>query len=175
MRFLLYGLPLLVAMGLGVGLTFRLAHEDPSHIPSPLVNTQIPHLEVPPLVAGEPTLDTLELRGASVTVLNVFASWCIPCAAEHPFMMRLSKIEGVQVVGLNWKDTRSAAQAWLAKRGNPYTVIGFDPTGRVGLELGVYGVPESYVLNSEGVIVYKHVGPMLDERRWLPRIMELLP
>ena len=147
---------------------------DPSLIPSPLVGKPVPQFTLPAVdenVAGG--FATEDLRG-KVTMVNVFASWCIPCLAEHPLITRLAD-EGLTVYGINHRDSAPDAAKWLKKNGNPYTGVGFDPDGRVSLEWGVTGVPETFIINPAGIIIYKHSGPMTArvlEDKILPKLRE---
>ena len=140
---------------------------DPRRLPSALLDKPVPAFDLPALRDGEPGLKADDLKGG-VTLVNVFASWCVPCRIEHPLLLRLAKEKKVQVVGIAWKDTRKDAQAFLDELGNPY--------GRVGIDWGVYGVPETYVVDREGRIRYKVVGPMMPEElneRVLPLVEKL--
>jgi cytochrome c biogenesis protein CcmG/thiol:disulfide interchange protein DsbE len=132
---------------------------DPSVLPSMLIDKPAPEFVLPPLRDGGPGLTTTDLMGR-VSVVNVFASWCVPCRAEHPLLMRLRE-EGVAALhGLNYKDARDDAIEWLDQLGDPYDRIGADRDGRVAIDWGVYGVPETFILDGEGRIRYKHVGPI---------------
>lgn len=152
-----------------------LSGRDPSEVPSALIDKPVPEFELPPV----PGLQTPGLSRADLTasgepvLLNVFASWCVPCRAEHPIFMRLAEREGVKVYGVNYKDKPADARQWLADLGNPYSRIGADRDGRAGIQLGVYGVPETYVIGPSGRIRYKHVGP-LDAKALRQDILPLL-
>ena len=155
-----------VALALAVGLTLR-----PDIVPSALIDKPVPVFSLPGLGtkdggAGKGDIG-IDSRGFSsddlkgrVSLVNVFASWCIPCRAEHPLLMRLADKERLAIFGLNYKDKPSDARAWIKKLGNPYRRIGVDPKGRVAIDWGVYGVPETFVIGPEGRIRYKHVGPL---------------
>ena len=147
----------IIVVFFGFGLT-----QDPRKLPSALLDQAAPAFDLPGLKEGEPGLRTADLKG-QVQLVNVFASWCVPCRVEHPLLMRLAKEGKVQVNGIAWKDTRPNASAFLDELGNPYKKIGFDGTGRAGIDWGVYGVPETYVVDAEGRIRYKHVGPLSEE------------
>lgn len=146
----------LVGVGLGIGLT-----RDPSTLPSALIGKPVPDFDLPPLNAAgneKPGLASSDLTG-KVQLVNVFASWCGPCRVEHPILMKLAK-DGVPVQALNYKDQPEDAARFLAKLGDPYERIGVDRNGRTGIEWGVYGVPETFVIDAEGKIRHKHVGPL---------------
>lgn len=172
-----YALPaLIVAVFLIMVVAFYFAlQRDPRILPSALLDQPAPNFDLPPLKDGEPGFKTTDLKG-SVQLVNVFASWCVPCRVEHPLLMRLAKEGKVQVHGIAWKDTRPNATAFLDELGNPYKKIGFDGTGRAGIDWGVYGVPETYVIDREGRIRYKVVGPIMPQElndRLLPLIEKL--
>lgn len=122
-------------------------------------NKPVPEFDLPPLLDTIPGMATADF-GGKVVLVNVFASWCLPCRAEHPLITRIAE-EIAPVWGLNWKNERDDATAWLAELGNPYSRIGFDLSGRAGIEWGVYGVPETYIIDRTSCIRYKHVGPLL--------------
>lgn len=130
-------------------------------LPSALIGTPVPDTPLPPLFADRPGLDPAALSGPGVKVVNVFASWCGPCRVEHPFLMTLAE-EGVEIHGVNYKDQPEAAKGFLRELGDPYAAVGRDATGRAGVEWGVYGVPETFVVDGDGRIVLKHVGPIKD-------------
>lgn len=171
---LLLLLPLLVFLILGgyfaLGLT-----KDPSKLPSMLIDKPVPTFTLPGLAQGDPGLASAELTG-KVRLVNVFASWCAPCRVEHPLLMRLAKEEGITIHGINYKDKPEAAKAFLDQMGNPFTSIGSDRDGRVGIDFGVYGVPETYVIDKAGRVRYRHVGPLMPfdlDEKILPMIREL--
>lgn len=171
LRFLLPALlfaAVAVAFAVGLGL-------DPRRVPSPLIDKPAPGFALAPLLDDRPGLATADLRG-QVALVNVFASWCIPCRAEHPLLMRLAETEGVTVFGINYKDKPEDARAWLAELGNPYRRIGIDRDGKAGIDWGVYGVPESFVVDARGRIRFKWVGPMAPhilEEKILPILREV--
>jgi cytochrome c biogenesis protein CcmG, thiol:disulfide interchange protein DsbE len=159
----------LVAL-LGVGLTL-----NPREVPSPLVGKPAPHFELPQLHDAGATFSQREMLG-SVWLLNVWASWCPPCLEEHPYITTLARSGRVPVIGLNYKDKPQAARAWLARHGDPYRVSASDIEGRIAIDYGVYGVPETYVIDRDGIIRYKRVGPVTPqilEKRIMPLIEEL--
>jgi cytochrome c biogenesis protein CcmG, thiol:disulfide interchange protein DsbE len=146
---------LVVLLGVGLGL-------NPREVPSPLIGKPAPGFALPLLHAPDKTFAQKEMLG-KVWVLNVWASWCPPCLEEHPVVTALAKTGLVPVVGLNYKDVRNDALAWLRKNGDPFAFSAFDADGRIGIDYGVYGVPESYVIDRRGVIRYKRIGPMTPE------------
>jgi cytochrome c biogenesis protein CcmG/thiol:disulfide interchange protein DsbE len=132
---------------------------DPSLVPSPLIDKPVPAFSLPSL-EGKGVVTEADFTGR-VSVFNVFASWCVPCRAEHPFLMEIARQGKAQVIGLNYKDKPGAAKAWLKELGNPYAKIGADRKGRVAIDWGVYGVPETFIIDKAGRIRYKHVGPIM--------------
>ncbi len=156
-----YVIPLVVfvviAAFMAVGLT-----RDPSRVPSPLIGKSVPGFELATVAEPGRRVAPRDFEG-QVWLLNVWASWCVACREEHPVMMRASEREGLTLVGLDYKDQRGSAVQWLERHGDPYTVSAHDPEGKVGMDLGVYGVPETYVIDAEGTIRYKHVGPISHE------------
>ena len=163
LRIALYALPLLALAALVAWFALALAPgRDPSAVPSALIDKPAPPIDLPSIYPDQPGLSAADLEGQA-SVVNVFASWCIPCRAEHPVLSRLGQMRGVHLVGFNWKDKPEAARAFLAELGDPYARIGSDPSGRAGIDWGVYGVPETYVVDAQGRIRYKHVGPLSEE------------
>ena len=160
-------LPLFIVIGLSLLFLMRLGAGDSSKLPSTLIGHPAPDLNLPG-PAGEPGLENALLRQGHVTVINVFASWCEPCRAEHPFLMALSKDpdllkQGVILLGVANKDGQKNVRQFLDTLGNPYSKIGFDPNNRAGIDWGVYGIPETFILRGDGVVSFKFVGPM-DEK-----------
>lgn len=159
----------LVAL-LGVGLTL-----NPREVPSPLIGKAAPHFELPLLLEAAKTLTPADMKG-KVWMFNVWASWCTSCRQEHAVIAELAKSGVVPVYGLNYKDTREDGMEYLAKLGNPYKLIAYDPQGRVGLDYGVYGTPETYVIDKQGVIRYKRIGPLTPQiikQKIIPLVHEL--
>ncbi|HET7765783.1 MAG TPA: DsbE family thiol:disulfide interchange protein [Burkholderiales bacterium] len=154
---------------LGVGLKL-----DPREVPSPLIGKPAPHFELPRLHESDKTFSERDMLG-KVWVLNVWASWCVSCREEHPVLLDLAK-SGVPIYGLNYKDKREDGLAWLKGMGDPYRISIFDFDGRVGIDYGVYGVPETYVIDKGGVIRYKRIGPLTPafvKETLLPLVKEL--
>ena len=175
---ILFILPVLVfALFAAIVAYFMLTGRDPRLLPSALIDKPAPEFTLPPIKGWEdrkPGLSTADLKG-KVTVVNFFASWCVPCLAEHPQVTALSKIEGVQVVGINHKDKPAAVKDWLTRHGDPYARIGAD-SGRAAIQWGVYGMPETFIVDKTGRIRFKHVGVILPEtikEKLLPVIREL--
>ena len=143
----------LVAL-LAVGLRL-----NPREVPSPLIGKPAPPFELPLLTEPDKRFSQKDMLG-KVWIMNVWASWCPPCLVEHPVVTQISRSGIAPVVGLNYKDARDDALPWLKRNGNPYQLIVFDANGRIGIDYGVYGVPETYVIDRKGVIRYKHIGPL---------------
>ena len=139
-------------------LAFGLTN-DPRDIPSPLVGKAVPEFKLPDLYETEKTVSPDQMKG-KVWMLNVFASWCVSCRAEHAVVSQFVKDSQLEVIGLNYKDEVVDAKGWLAEHGNPYTAIAVDYDGRVGIDWGVYGVPESYLIDKKGNIRHKFTGPI---------------
>ncbi len=155
-------IPVLVFAAIGALFIAGLDREDARLLPSALIDKPAPTFELPPLIEGEPGFSTADLKTGDVTVVNIWASWCVPCRVEHPEIEKLAK-SGVTVHGLNYRDSRANALSFLDELGDPFTLIGFDDKGRQGIEWGVYGVPETFVLTGDGRIVYKHIGPIQND------------
>lgn len=164
-------IPLVISLGVLLSFFIRLGVEDRDVLPSALLDKPAPEFELPGL-GDAPGFSTMDLKTGEVTVVNVWASWCVPCRHEHPWITALAK-EGHRVIGLNYRDTEEGAQAFLDELGNPFERVGVDARGRVGIDWGVYGVPETFVVAGDGTIVYKHVGPIQTgdlSKRILPAI-----
>jgi cytochrome c biogenesis protein CcmG/thiol:disulfide interchange protein DsbE len=153
--------PLLVFLVLAGFLAVGL-NRDPREVPSPLIGKPAPAFRASVLAKPEQTLRKEDFAG-KVWMLNVWASWCAACRDEHPALLAFAQRKVVPIYGLNYKDERPAAAAWLARDGNPYDDSLFDPDGRIGIDYGVYGVPETFLIDREGVIRYKHIGPVTAE------------
>ena len=170
-RFLIPLVLFLIMVGfLAVGL-----HLDPREVPSPLVGKPAPSFSLPMLDDPKKTFSPQQMLG-KVWLLNVWASWCGACREEHPLLVALSKANIVPIYGMDYKDTSADAQQWLAQGGNPYLANATDVDGRVGINYGVYGVPETYVIDKSGVIAYKQIGPITLEvltKKILPLVKKL--
>ena len=167
-------LPLLLFFGLvvifGIGLTL-----DPRKIPSPLIGKPVPVFDLPPVKGRELGLSSADLKG-EVSLVNVFASWCTACREEHPLFMELKANRIVPLHGINYKDKPEDAEKWLNELGDPYTRTGADINGRVGIDWGVYGVPETFVIDRDGRIAYKHIGALTRDvlqKKIIPLISDL--
>lgn len=172
-RALRFAWPLLVFLGLVLVLALGL-RRDPRALPSALLDRPVPAFELPVLGDGAGRLSANQLRG-QVWVLNVWASWCEPCRAELPALARLAGRDGVSLYGLNYKDKPEQAQALLRVLGNPYRASAVDADGRVGMDFGVQGVPETFVIDARGRVRWRHTGPITDEiwtQRLLPALKE---
>jgi len=155
---------------LAVGL-----NRDPHEVPSPLINKSAPAFEIAQLEQPNKTFSPASMKG-QVWILNVWASWCVACREEHPVLVDLAKSEVAPVIGLDYKDKREDALAMLARQGNPYLLSAYDANGRVGIDYGVYGVPETYVIDRAGVIRFKHIGPITSQilnQKIYPLVSEL--
>jgi cytochrome c biogenesis protein CcmG, thiol:disulfide interchange protein DsbE len=167
-RVLLMALPLIMFTGLAVLFLFGLHDGDPSRIPSALIGHPAPQTALPPLEGlvnnGEPVpgLDPATFKG-KVSLVNVWASWCVPCHDEAPLLTALGQDKRLQVIGINYKDTAENARRFLGRYGNPFGMVGVDSNGRAAIEWGVYGVPETFVVGREGTIVFKLVGPITSD------------
>lgn len=160
-RYLWTAIPLVVVLGLFAVFGWQILFgRDPGEIPSVLIGKQAPQLDLPPLEGSNlPALTSAEIEGR-LTLVNVFASWCIPCRQEHPFIMALSKDPDIKVVGINYKDNPDNALRFLGELGNPYEAVGVDRNGAAAIDWGVYGIPESFIVGPDGTIIFKKVGPI---------------
>jgi cytochrome c biogenesis protein CcmG, thiol:disulfide interchange protein DsbE len=171
MKALKYGVPLALFVGLlvffAVGLT-----RDPREVPSPFIGKPAPAFRLAQLHAPDKTIAPEDLKG-KVWLLNVWASWCVSCRVEHPLLVEISRRGVVPIVGLNYKDKRDEGLQWLSKLGDPYVLSAYDVEGRVGIDYGVYGVPETFVIDKAGVVRYKQIGPVTPEA-WEKTILPLV-
>jgi cytochrome c biogenesis protein CcmG/thiol:disulfide interchange protein DsbE len=159
MRRLAYLIPvLLFALVAGYFLLSLREGRDPSLVPSAMIDRPMPAFELPGMTDGAPGLNSADFAGR-VVLVNFFASWCLPCRAEHPLLSALAA-KGVPIYGILYKDTPAAAGQWLAELGDPYAGIGVDAAGRTAIDFGVYGVPETYLVDRDGRIRFKQVGPL---------------
>ncbi len=164
------GIFVVLVVFLWVGLS-----RDPREVPSPLIDKPAPAFQLAQLHAPDKQLSLADMKG-QVWLLNVWASWCVSCRVEHPLLMELAKANLVPMVGLNYKDKNELGLAWLRQNGDPYTMSVVDADGRVGIDYGVYGVPETFVIDKNGVIRYKQIGPVTTEaleKKIIPLVREL--
>ncbi len=165
------GIFLVLVVFLGVGLRL-----NPRELPSPLIGKAAPPFQLSQLHDAAKTISPQDMRG-KVWLLNVWASWCVSCRAEHPVLLEFAKLKLLPLLGLNYKDARADAIGWLeAQGGDPYVVSAFDGDGRAGIDFGVYGVPETFLIDKAGVIRYKHIGPLTADvlrKKIIPLIQEL--
>ena len=174
MKALRFAIPLGVFVALAAFLAVGLTR-DPREVPSPFIGKPAPDFRLTQL-ADEKLAFTPEDMKGKVWLLNVWASWCVSCRVEHPLLVEMSKKNVVPIVGLNYKDGRGEGMQWLQRFGNPYSLSAFDADGKVGIDYGVYGVPETFVIDKKGVIRYKQIGPITPEaleKTLLPLIREL--
>ena len=158
-----------------VAFLYRGLSLDPKLVPSPLVGKPMPAFTLTRLQDPNATISDTDLKG-KVSILNIWATWCVSCRAEHEVLLMLAETGKVDIYGLNYKDERAAAQQWLRQLGDPYVANAFDDTGRVGIDWGVYGAPETFIIDSQGIIRHKHVGPLTVDvvnQEILPLVAEL--
>jgi cytochrome c biogenesis protein CcmG/thiol:disulfide interchange protein DsbE len=167
-------IPLVVFVVLA-GFLFVGLWRDPREVPSPLIGKPAPQFSLAQLENPGAKLGTADMKG-QVWLFNVWASWCVSCREEHPLLVELGKAKIVPIIGLNYKDEPAAGKRWLAQNGDPYTTSVMDRDGRVGIDFGVYGVPETFVIDKTGTIRYKQIGPITTEaleKKILPLVREL--
>jgi len=165
----------LAAFLLLAGLLYQGLSIDPKLVPSPLIGKPMPVFTLPRLQDPDTAISDTDLRG-DVFIMNVWATWCTACRAEHSTLLQFAKTGAVDIYGLNYKDNRTDAMRWLQQLGNPYVANAFDADGRTGIDWGVYGAPETFVIDSQGIIRHKHIGPLTVEvinSEILPLIAEL--
>src|SRR2546425_2691877 len=167
-RILLLPLVLFIAL---VGFLLIGLHRDPHEVPSPLINKPAPDFKLGQLPDPNKTFSPQEMRG-KVWILNFWGTWCVACREEHPLLLEYAKTGAVPIYGVDYKDERTAALQWLDEFGNPYALTAFDVDGRVSIDYGVYGAPESYLIDRNGVIRFKQIGPITEEV-WKNKILPL--
>jgi cytochrome c biogenesis protein CcmG/thiol:disulfide interchange protein DsbE len=164
--------PLVLFLGLAALLFYGLG-TDPRMVPSPLVGKPAPKFSLPALLEPNRTVSDADLKG-KISLVNVWASWCLSCRAEHEELMKLSReVQDIQILGLNWKDDAGDAASMLRMYGDPYVVSAFDPDNKAGIDWGVYGAPETFVVDRNGIIRYKHIGP-IDRAVWEQTLRPLI-
>jgi cytochrome c biogenesis protein CcmG/thiol:disulfide interchange protein DsbE len=154
-------LPLLVFLVVGVFLFLSL-NSDPNKLPSPLVGKKFPIIEGTDFYSNE-TVKLNDLMDNNLALVNVWASWCVTCRKEHQVIMNIAKNNNLKLIGINYKDTKSDGEEYLKVMGNPFDEIVFDPNGEIGMELGVYATPETFLISREGLIIHKHIGEITKE------------
>ncbi len=162
-----FGIFALLGAFLFVGL-----QRDPSYVPSPLIGKPAPEFTLPSLQDASYPVSSKDLRGQP-WVLNVWGTWCGGCRQEHETLVAIAQQNAVPLIGLNWKDDNAAAQQWLRELGNPYAAVAEDKEGRVAIDWGVYGAPETFLIGPDGIVIYKHIAPMTMEvwmKEFMPRI-----
>ena len=181
-RRLIVLLPLICFLALAALFLFRLGAGDPSKLPSALIGRPVPDTPLPPIPglardgAPVPGIDNADFKGA-VTLVNVWASWCVPCHDEAPLLMQLAEDKRIRMLGINYKDQPDNARRFVGRYGNPFAAVGADQNGRVSIDWGVYGVPETFVVGRDGRIAFKLVGPITEdnlERALKPAIEKAL-
>ncbi len=156
---------ILIAAFIGLIVVFSIGlRKDPSALPSPFIGETAPAFDLPTLEEPDRRLSNADLRGR-MSLVNVWATWCVGCRQEHAFLMELATAKRLPIYGLNWRDNRTDALRWLDQYGDPYESSGFDADGRAGIDWGVYGAPESFLVDGNGIVLYKHLGP-LDSTIW---------
>jgi len=168
-RLLLLPLALFIVL---VGFLLVGLRRDPHEVPSPLINKSAPDFQLPQLQQATATFSAKEMRG-KVWLLNFWGTWCVACREEHPLLVQYAKTGIVPIYGVDYKDERAAALQWLNEFGNPYTLTAFDVDGRTSIDYGVYGAPESYLVDRNGVIRFKQIGPITEDV-WQNKIMPLV-
>ena len=163
-------LPLILFIAL-VGFLLIGLRRDPHEVPSPLINKSAPDFQLPQLQQATGAFSAKEMRG-KVWLLNFWGTWCVACREEHPLLVQYAKTGAVPIYGVDYKDERAAALQWLDEFGNPYTLTAFDVDGRVSIDYGVYGAPESYLIDRNGVIRFKQIGPITEDV-WQNKILPL--
>ena len=162
-----YVLPLVAVIGLILFLVVGLKRGDPRALPSPYIGKPAPEFELPTLKDPQQTIGSKDLSG-QLALVNVWATWCVGCRAEHPFLLELEANDTIPIYGINWRALR-----WIQQLGDPYVASGFDGSGRVGIDWGVYGAPETFLVSAEGVVLHKHLGP-LDRASWESDFLPLI-
>jgi cytochrome c biogenesis protein CcmG/thiol:disulfide interchange protein DsbE len=157
-RFVRFLMPLAVFLALA-GLLYKGLSLDPRKVPSPLIDKPAPAFSLTRLNDPQAILGSEDLKG-KVSLFNVWATWCVACRSEHPVLMQLAESGRVAIYGLNYKDDREKAKSWLVRYGDPYIANAFDSDGRVGIDWGVYGTPETFIVDQQGIIRHKHIGPL---------------
>jgi len=168
-----YLIPVVLFIAL-VGFFARGLQLDPSYVPSPLIGKPIPEFSLPTLADSNSYLSDTDLRGR-VSLINVWATWCVGCRQEHGYLVELARENLIPIYGLNWKDDTTRAREWLQQLGDPYAATAVDLDGRVAIDFGVYGAPETFLVDADGTVLFKHLSPLTREvwqSEFLPRIAQ---
>jgi len=174
MRYLRYLVPLAVFVGLAA-LLYKGLGMNPREIPSPLIGKPVPEFSLPRLADPDRLITNKDLLG-KVSLVNVWATWCVSCRAEHEVLVQFARKGLVEIYGLNWKDDSAAAREWLRQLGDPYVATAVDQEGRTAIDFGVYGAPETFLVDHEGLIRFKHAGPLTNDllrEEILPLVQDL--
>ena len=155
---IIYFLPIVVTLFMCLFFFFSLSN-DTSKLSSPIIGKKVPEFSLVSLFQNKENFNSSALYSKTPKIVNIFASWCVPCRAEHDVLMLLSRLEGIEIYGINYKDDPNDAKNFINELGNPYTNVGIDEKGRIGIDWGVYGIPESFIIHN-GKVVYKHIGPI---------------
>jgi len=155
---IIYFLPIVVTLLVCLFFFFSLSN-DTSKLSSPIIGKEVPEFSLVSLFEDKENFNSSVLYSKTPKIVNIFASWCVPCRAEHDVLMLLSRLEGIEIYGINYKDDPNDAKNFINELGNPYTNVGIDEKGRIGIDWGVYGIPESFIIHN-GKVVYKHIGPI---------------
>ena len=170
-----YILPLIVVV-IFIPILYLGLNNDPRHLPSQFIDKPAPVFDLPTLKDPSSRLTNENLKG-QVSIVNIWATWCAGCRAEHQFLVQLAKSGSTPIYGINWRDKKKDATQWLKELGDPYVASGFDTDGRIGIEWGVYGAPETFLVNAEGTVIYRFTGPLswpLWQQEFEPRIAEIM-
>lgn len=163
---------LIIAFAILIGIFAVGLHRDPRELPSALIDRAAPQYELPKVRDPMSTVGSADYAGQTVLV-NIWATWCVGCRAEHEYLLELAAREEIPIYAINWRDQRDEAIKWLEQLGDPYVASAYDEDGRVGIDWGVYGAPETFLVSADGMVLYKHIGPMDDsvwQQEFLPRI-----
>ena len=154
--------PIFFFLILSIFFYLLIVERNPSEVPSNLLNKNVPIFEAQSLFKNEKFISSQEIKN-EIILVNFFATWCKPCRDEHVYIKRFSNEKGIKVIGINYKDNSKKTTKWLKKLGNPYSNVLIDKNGKIAIDWGVYGIPETFIVNSSGIIKYRHVGPITDK------------